>query len=87
MRSHGFATSAICARVRSARDACAALCLRAVVLASSAIVLGLVPGSAGAHAIIVSAHPEIDSELAPGVTEIRLEFNSRIDAHRSRNDG
>jgi methionine-rich copper-binding protein CopC len=42
------------------------------------------PDVADAHAIIVSARPGVNSTVPPGDLELRLEFNSRIDAQRSR---
>jgi len=37
-----------------------------------------------AHAVIVSAVPTADQQVAPGKLAIQLEFNSRIDKKRSR---
>jgi len=82
MPSIGSATSDTCTSIRSVSQRRAALCLRALVV-SVAAMIELVPGPAPAHAIVVSATPEMNSAV-PGVTEIRLEFNSRIDPQRSR---
>ena len=46
--------------------------------------IALTPGIAQAHAIVVAAHPAIDSTVAAGELAIRLDFNSRIDRQRSR---
>lgn len=83
MPSIGSATSDTCTSIRSVSQRRAALCLRALVV-SVAAMIELVPGPAPAHAIVVSATPEMNSAVPPGVTEIRLEFNSRIDLQRSR---
>ena len=48
------------------------------------ICVATVPEVADAHAIIVSARPGVNSSVAPGELELRLDFNSRIDARRSR---
>ena len=40
--------------------------------------------SAGAHAVIVQATPAVNAAVARGDLAIRLQFNSRIDAQRSR---
>jgi methionine-rich copper-binding protein CopC len=49
-----------------------------------AVALGVVCGSAGAHAVIVAARPAMNSMVGPGELEVRLEFNTRIDGQRSR---
>src|SRR5215471_14135072 len=48
------------------------------------ICVATAPDVADAHAIIVSARPGVNSTVAPGDLELRLDFNSRIDAQRSR---
>jgi len=48
------------------------------------ICVAIVPGVADAHAIIVSARPGVNSTVPPGELELQLDFNSRIDAQRSR---
>ena len=50
-------------------------------LAASAV---LAPSAVRAHAIVLSAQPAMNATLAPGVVDIRLAFNSRIDLQRSR---
>ena len=40
--------------------------------------------SASAHAVIVQATPAVNAAVARGDLAIRLQFNSRIDAQRSR---
>ena len=47
-------------------------------------VLALTPGIAHAHAIVIAAQPAMNSTVAAGGLEIRLDFNSRIDRRRSR---
>ena len=47
-------------------------------------VLALTPGIARAHAIVIAAQPAMNSTVAAGKLEIRLDFNSRIDQRRSR---
>jgi methionine-rich copper-binding protein CopC len=56
----------------------------AILLGVSAAVIGLSPGMVTAHAIVVAAQPAINSTVAQGELEIRLEFNSQIDRKRSR---
>ena len=53
-------------------------------LAMPAAVISLTNGIARAHAIVVAAHPAVDSTVAPGELQIRLDFNSRVDRRRSR---
>jgi len=48
------------------------------------ICVAIVPDVADAHAIIVSARPGVNSTVPPGELELQLDFNSRIDAQRSR---
>jgi methionine-rich copper-binding protein CopC len=56
----------------------------AILLGLSAAIIALSPGIAGAHAIVVAAQPAMNSTVARGELEIRLEFNSQIDRKRSR---
>jgi methionine-rich copper-binding protein CopC len=42
------------------------------------------PGLVRAHAIVLAAQPAMNSTVAPGELEVRLEFNSRVDRKRSR---
>ena len=56
----------------------------AILLGVSAAVIALPPGIARAHAIIVAAQPAMNSTVARGELEIRLDFNSQIDRKRSR---
>jgi CopC domain-containing protein len=49
-----------------------------------ATTLATAPDIAVAHAIIVAARPAMNSTVAQGELEIRLDFNSRIDRQRSR---
>ena len=44
----------------------------------------LVPGTAGAHAILVDSQPPARGSVGAGPVGITLRFNSRIDAGRSR---
>ena len=53
-----------------------------LVLALLALSVALAP-DARAHAILVSSQPAANAEVAGPDVEIRLEFNSRIDAARS----
>ena len=55
-------------------------------LASAAVAAALVAGAAPAwaHAVIVSASPTTNEQVAPGKLLVRIEFNSRIDKARSR---
>jgi methionine-rich copper-binding protein CopC len=48
------------------------------------ICVATLPDVADAHAIIVSACPGVNSNVPSGELELRLDFNSRIDARRSR---
>jgi methionine-rich copper-binding protein CopC len=61
----------------------AVLCF-AILLGVSAAVIALSPGIARAHAIVVAAQPAMNSTVAQGELEIRLDFNSQIDRKRSR---
>jgi len=56
----------------------------AILLAIPAAALGLASEPVRAHAIIVAARPAMNSVVAQGDLEIRLDFNSRIDRTRSR---
>ena len=56
----------------------------AVLLAAPLAAVALTPGIARAHAIVVAAQPAVNSTVAPGELEIKLEFNSRVDTKRSR---
>ena len=55
-------------------------------LASAAVAATVVAGAAPAwaHAVIVSASPTANEQVAPGELPVRIEFNSRIDKARSR---
>jgi copper resistance protein C len=55
-------------------------------LASVAVAAGLAAGAAPAwaHAVIISASPTANQQVAPGKMPVRIEFNSRIDKARSR---
>jgi methionine-rich copper-binding protein CopC len=55
-----------------------------ILLTIPAAVLELAPGVVAAHAIIVAARPAMNSSVAPGDLEIKLDFNSNIDRRRSR---
>ena len=46
--------------------------------------LGVVPGVGLAHAVIVASQPVANATVPTGEIPIRLQFNSRIDAARSR---
>jgi methionine-rich copper-binding protein CopC len=56
----------------------------AILLGVSAAVIAVSPGIARAHAIVVAAQPAMNSTVAQGELEIRLDFNSQIDRKRSR---
>ena len=56
----------------------------AILLGVSAAVITLSPGIARAHSIVVAAQPAMNSTVAQGEIEIRLDFNSQIDRKRSR---
>jgi methionine-rich copper-binding protein CopC len=56
----------------------------AILLGVSAALIALSPGIARAHAIVVAAQPAMNSTVAQGELEIRLDFNSQIDRKRSR---
>ncbi len=56
----------------------------AILLGASAAVIALSPGTARAHAIVVVAQPAMNSTVARGELEIRLDFNSQVDRKRSR---
>ena len=56
----------------------------AMLLRVSAAIIALSPGIACAHAIVVAAQPAMNSTVAQGELEIRLDFNSQIDRKRSR---
>jgi len=56
----------------------------AILLGVSAALIALSPGIAHAHAIVVAAQPAMNSTVARGELEIRLDFNSQIDRQRSR---
>jgi methionine-rich copper-binding protein CopC len=58
--------------------------VRAGLFAALAFAFGVFAGDACGHAIVVAARPAMNSSVAPGKLEIRLEFNSRIDRQRSR---
>jgi copper resistance protein C len=55
-------------------------------LAAAAVAASVVAGAAPAwaHAVIVSASPTANEQVAPGELPVRIEFNSRIDKARSR---
>jgi methionine-rich copper-binding protein CopC len=55
-------------------------------LASAAVAAALVAGAAPAwaHAVIVSASPTANEQVAPGALALSIEFNARIDKARSR---
>ena len=55
-------------------------------LAAAAVAAGIAAGvaPAWAHAVIVSASPTINEQVASGPLPVRIEFNSRIDKARSR---
>ena len=56
----------------------------AILLGVSVALIALSPGIARAHAIVVAAQPAMNSTVAQGELEIRLDFNSQIDRKRSR---
>ena len=55
-----------------------------ILLGVSAAMVAVSTGIAHAHAIVVAAEPAMNSTVARGELEIRLEFNSQIDRQRSR---
>jgi len=56
----------------------------AILLGLSAALVAVSTGIAHAHAIVVAAQPAMNSTVAQGELEIRLDFNSQIDRKRSR---
>jgi hypothetical protein len=74
---HGPAVSAIKPHMRTARSLC-----RAAVLA--AMLVGLEPIAARAHAIVVSSVPAPGAVVHSATAEVVVRFNSRIDRVRSR---
>jgi methionine-rich copper-binding protein CopC len=58
--------------------------IRVVLLCLVSLSCLLPPPRAAAHAVIVSAQPAARSVLPAGEVAVDLEFNSRIDATRSR---
>lgn len=48
------------------------------------LALLLMPGTAGAHAILLDSQPAARGVAAPGAVRIMLRFNSRVDHARSR---
>jgi methionine-rich copper-binding protein CopC len=56
----------------------------AILLGLSAAMVAVSTGIAHAHAIVVAAQPAMNSTVAQGELEIRLDFNSQIDRQRSR---
>ena len=48
------------------------------------LLIGLAPGPALAHAILVDSTPAANGTITPGHAAILLRFNSRIDRERSR---
>src|SRR6266853_6314248 len=56
----------------------------AILLGVSAAMVAVSTGIAHAHAIVVAAEPAMNSTVARGELEIRLDFNSQIDRQRSR---
>ena len=48
------------------------------------LLLGSLPGTATAHAILVDSTPAANGTVTPGHDAILLRFNSRIDRERSR---
>jgi copper resistance protein C len=55
-----------------------------ILLGVSAAMVAVSTGIAHAHAIVVAAQPAMNSTVARGELEIRLDFNSQIDRQRSR---
>ena len=55
-----------------------------ILLGVSAAMVAVSTGIAHAHAIVVAAQPAMNSTVARGELEIRLDFNSQIDRKRSR---
>ena len=53
-------------------------------LMSFLLLLGLLPGAALAHAILVDSTPAANGTITSGHDPILLRFNSRIDRERSR---
>ncbi|HTP98857.1 MAG TPA: copper resistance protein CopC [Casimicrobiaceae bacterium] len=67
----------------ASRKLAARSALGALLAVLTLAVLALVPPPAWAHAVIVAARPAAGSTVDPGVVDVRLEFNSRIDVRRS----
>ena len=55
-----------------------------ILIAAAAAFVTFAPVVARAHAIVVSAKPAVNATVPAGPLEIRLDFNSRIDARRSQ---
>ena len=55
-----------------------------VILLGMSAAMVAVSGIAHAHAIVVKAQPAMNSTVARGELEIRLDFNSQVDSKRSR---
>jgi methionine-rich copper-binding protein CopC len=58
--------------------------LRGLAAVAACAVLACAPASALAHAVVVAAQPAVNATVPAGDVAIRLQFNSRIDAARSR---
>ena len=58
--------------------------VRRVLATLTGAAVGVVPIAAHAHAVVIAATPAVSADVAAGDLDIRLEFNSRIDAKRSR---
>ena len=57
---------------------------RLVLSSAFGIVVAAFPGSAWAHAVIIKSDPAAGSRVQGPMIDFRLQYNSRIDARRSR---
>lgn len=57
--------------------------VRSMIIAAALAIVAW-PAAARAHAVVVEARPAVDTIVPVGGLDIRLQFNSRIDAQRSR---
>jgi copper resistance protein C len=58
--------------------------IRRPLAALAALALLILPQLVSAHAVVVGATPAVDSSVSGKNLAVRLQFNSRIDAKRSR---
>jgi len=78
-----FAPVLTLAVASTSRRLAARCALRAFIASLAFALLAVSPSRTWAHAIIVAARPAAGSTVDPGVVDVKLEFNSRIDVRRS----